>query len=298
MSSINKVISYINPLAKNDDNAQIQKPTSICQKIKAVKIEVGTSCYLIDLIRNIFSIFKKLLLWNFNVNSGNVSQRVLDKMKLYLEHNNLYDVQVSVNQYKPQMVWERTFSNPKTSLLSKIFLGIPNCLLYTLSFDKLTGLTGDHYDPLSNTVHVYSNDLSIALHECGHAKDFNSRKNPILYSLIGEIFSSIPVVGDYLAPLPSLSYEYIASSDAINFLKDTDSLNEVKKAYKTLIPAYFTYVGSTISKIAMATGNYPIAKISYFSSIIFGHIVGRAFAYLHEKPQENYRAAYKPVFAV
>jgi hypothetical protein len=294
MNSINKIISYVNPLAKNEDNAQIQKPSSNGQKIRAVKIEVGSSWFLIDLNRNIFSIFKKIILWNFNVNSGRVSQDVIYSVRQYLEDNNLYDVQVSINQYKPQMIWKRTFTNPKTSILSKIFLGIPNCLFYTFSFDKLTGLTGDHYNPLTNTVHIYSNDLSIALHECGYAKDFNSRKNPSLYALVGQILSAIPVVGDYLQTVPNLSYEYIASSDAINYLKENDSPAEVKKAYKTLIPAYSTYVGGTLAKVASVAGYHPIARICFFGSIIIGHIVGRTFAYLHDRP----KAQLNPAFAV
>lgn len=213
-------LSSLNPLAKTSSQA----------KNEDIKIETGRLIGPSWLTRNFLSIPRKILLWNSKVNSGNVSQKTLDKMRNYLKDNNLNDVNISVNQYKPQMIWKRTFTNPKTSTLSKIFLGIPSCLFYTTGISKLTGFNSTSYNPLSNTIQISSDNIPLALHECGNALNYNSRKNPGFYTFIwfssGKIFS--------------LATEYIASNNAIEYLKENDSTKKVSKAFKTLVPKFFT----------------------------------------------------------
>lgn len=111
-----KMLSKINPFARLSVTDQENNPSFETQKTKEIKIEVGSSNIVIDGIRNICSIFTKLILLNPKINSGHVSIETINRIKKYLEDNHLWDVQVSINQYKPQMVWSRTFTNPKTSL--------------------------------------------------------------------------------------------------------------------------------------------------------------------------------------
>lgn len=224
-------LSMINPFAY----AKIE--TSKTQKtIHDVHVSVGSSNIIVDGIRNLISIPSKVLLWNSSFNSGNVSTETIDKVKEYLHEQDLHDVHVSVNEYNPGPIWKRTFSNPKTSKLAKIW-GIPKCLMETFLPSKLLG-HGDHYDPLSNTIHIFSNDPAIALHECGHAKDFNSRENPILYRLS----SKLPYVGSII----TLYHEYKATSNATAYIREKKWDTILAHSFKVLIPAYATYCADAV----------------------------------------------------
>jgi hypothetical protein len=116
---------------------------------------------------------------------------------------------------------------------------------------------GDHYNPYTNTLSLYSDDFAVALHEGGHAKDFSRRTykglNAALYSLPGA----------------ALYYEGVATSDALTYLDDNCRFEDEKSAYKKLHPAYGTYVGGTFLKDS-GVG---------FLMAIPGHITG-AFATL------------------
>jgi hypothetical protein len=249
-----------------------------------IEVQVGSSNYaFVDLIRNILSIPKKFLLLNSNINSGNVSNETIEKMREYLDANGLHDVAISVNQYKPQWIWDRIFTNPKTSVLSKCTIGFMHGLYETFSIPKLTG--GDHYDFASNTIHLFSNDASAALHACGHAKDYNQQEYPTLYALT----KALPLVG----PLANLYQEAVASENAITYLREKKSGEGVRQAFTLLIPAFFSH----LAKIALKPKVSPLSLMLFTTTqttknyvlrflgiMAIGHCLGRIMASLESDP--------------
>ena len=63
-----------------------------------------------------------------------------------------------------------------TSYLAKITMGNLNALIYTITYGRLTGGTGDGYDPMSDTLVFYSDNLDITLREAGLAVDHDEKK--------------------------------------------------------------------------------------------------------------------------
>lgn len=222
---IQSILSSLNPFLSLDTSCNSSK------KKEDIHVEIGSSQPVIDRVRNILSIPDKLLLGSYAVKSGALSEENLQLVKKYLHKHHLHDVYVSVNQYKPFAVWHRVFTNPKTSFLAKVLFGTPSSLLETLAVTKLTGILGDHYNPLSNTLYLFSNHPALALHECGHAKDANSRKNPILYQALNYF------------PVFSLYQEYLASAYAIEYLKKKKLDSQ---AYRLLVPSFATFIASTL----------------------------------------------------
>ena len=278
---IDLTLSSVNPFAAS-------KPSLKIRKIEEIDIQVGSSNFFIDGIRNLLSLLPKLLLLNNNFNSGNVSKEITDKTREYLHDNNLHDVNVSMNQYKPQEVWHRTFTNPKTSLLSKCTAGLASCLIETLAFPKLSGFPGDHFNPLSNTVHLFSNDLAIALHECGHAKDLNGRKNPTLYVCS----RNLPLIGPFI----TVYQEFTASSNAINYLRAKRLNEQVKLAFKVLIPAFASYCACAI----LPAPSFEIESLKQYSIgfvtiVALGHILGEVMA--NQEQESSEPVLPKPVFS-
>ena len=94
---------------------------------------------------------------------------------------------------------------------------------------------GDHFNPFTNTIHVYSSDATILLHEGGHAKDY-----------IGTRSRGTGFALPRMIPGMDLLQEAKASDDAIQFLKCIDDSPEELRAYRTLYPAYSTYVAGYV----------------------------------------------------
>ncbi|MBU6382779.1 MAG: hypothetical protein KGR16_00470 [Verrucomicrobia bacterium] len=253
-------LSSINPFARKQE---IEAPQSNKTK-EMIEISVGASDRIVDGIRNLLSIPAKLFLWNSKFGSGNISQETLDKMRNYLHENGLHDVRVSVNEYDPGSTWIRIMSNPKTSRLSKCTIGLADGIITTLAVSKLTGFPGDRFSPSANTIYLFSDDASIALHEAGHAKDFHTRENPVLYGLASRL------------PLVTLYQEAVATQNAIQYLRNKGDIPGVKKAFTLLTPALATYALYelwTLSELDLSS-----FLLCLFTLFGLGHLLGRYLA--------------------
>ena len=295
------MIRSINPFASATP-ALNQGP----RKKEQIDIQIGASNFWVDGIRNVLSIRSKILFLNSKINSGNVSKETIGKMRDFLHENGLHDVSVSVNQYKPQEVWRRTFTNPKTSLLSKCTAGVVFGLLETLLIPKLSGIACDHYNPYSNTVHLFSDDLATALHECGHAKDVNERANPGLYGAIAlinytsddEDWANHPI---FFAVLKSVSVgqscltlyqEYKATDNAIAHLRVKNLNVELKRSFKVLVPSFAAYCANAVLTKTNTTIKISewlkisVPNISFIGFMVAGHIIGQILA-AYKAPQNK-----------
>lgn len=175
------------------------------------------------------SLLAKLVLWNRHIDSHEISDETVAQMAEYVDKNNLHDVQILINTYKPGTQWRRLFKNKEVGAGWRYTLGVLSASLYTILPGRFFG--GDHYNPYTNTISVYSNDVAIALHEAGHAKDFNSRKRKGTHAAL------------YSLPGAPLYYEAVASNDTLSYLKHECRYSEQKRAYRVLHPAYGTYAG-------------------------------------------------------
>ncbi len=144
--------------------------------------------------------------------------------------------------------------NKRIEWYFRVFPGIPTTL-----FSSVTGrvLGGDHYNPYTNTIHLFSDDSAIALHEAGHAVDFAKKAQPGYYA-----------IGRILPPV-ELSQEQTASDIAIQHLKEQRDKEGELHAYSTLYPAFGTYGGQYLG---VSYGSYVGAAV--------GHLMG--FRQRHE----------------
>jgi hypothetical protein len=198
------------------------------------------------------SLLGKLLLWNKNIDSHQISPQTVASLTEYLAGNELGNVQVLVNDYRPGNQWRRLFKNRSVGAGWRYTFGVVSVVSYTILPGRFFG--GDAYNPFTNSIYLYSDEPVIALHEAGHSKDFGSRKYKGLHAAI------------YQLPLASLYYEARASSDALSYVHCKDLALEAD-AYKLLYPAWSTYIGGNV-------GNFyesPWLPLT----VIPGHVVGR-----------------------
>lgn len=210
----------------------------------------------------VFSLPSKLILWNRDVDRHSVSPETEAVLREYLADNGLQGVKVRLNEYSPGGEWRRLVKNDSVHWSFRYTVGVLGWLRYTLLPGRLFG--GDHYNPFTNTVNIYSDDPAILLHEGGHAKDFARRERKGTYAVVGAI------------PFVPLFREARATGDAIGYLAEKERRAEQREAYEVTYPAYGTYVSGSIGAF------FPL---SYLESLgvalagaIPGHIAGRIAA--------------------
>ncbi len=225
------------------------------------QIERGRHNAALDGINHLFfSLPTKLLLWDWQVDDHALPPESEALLADYLAANRLATVKVRHNQYAPGAEWSRLTSNRDVGAGYRYTLGVLAWLHYTLLPGRLfAGFpllgAGEYFNPFTNTIHVFSSDPAILLHEAGHAKDY------VPHQWRGTGFALGRAV-----PLVDLVQEATASSDAIHFLQCQGAYGAELDAYTTLWPAYGTYVGSYLARVAFLPG------------AIAGHVAGRVKA--------------------
>jgi hypothetical protein len=227
----------------------------------------------------LLSLPTKLLLLDWHLLDHRLPAENARILRAYLELNQLRSVKIRHNQYAPIDELRRLIGNGSVGLGYRLTLGMVNWLRYTLLPDRLlAGVPlvggGDHFNPYSNTINVYSSDLGVLLHEAGHAKDYVRHEMP------GTSFALLR-----LLPGIDLLQEAAASRDAIRFLhciRDTDAELD---AYRTLIPAYSTYIAGYLQGGLVAT--LPIVGVGHLSGRFRSWQRARSIAAISDEPHED-----------
>ena len=152
------------------------------EKIGSNTLEYGFDNLVSRGISYIGNLPSKLILLSKDV--GNYPrENTQNYISKYVADEKLENVTVRIGHNKVLKDTARLFKDEKLkdiSLIGRIFLGIPATLFGGLH-SKLT--RGDYYNPFTKTAVIYSDVPAIALHELGHAKDYQNKGVPTLYSL-------------------------------------------------------------------------------------------------------------------
>ena len=222
------------------------------------------------------SLLSKFLLWNKKLDAHQISPETEEAVRRYLEANGLKNVKVRLNSSGVRDEWRRLVRNKAVGAGWRYTLGVLSLVRYTILPGRFFG--GDHYNPYTNTLHIYSDFPAVGLHEGGHAKFFAARKLKGLHAALYEI------------PGAPLFYEAKATNDALGYLRAEADLEQQRAGYHTLYPAYGTYVGGTIGPALTIPYYYPL----YLGAILTGHIAGRAKAATLKEPRPVEEAAPSP----
>ncbi len=216
------------------------------------QVERGRPNVVVDSLGWVWGIPAKITLFDRRVENHRIDSQTEAAIANYLNDNELSTVKVRLNQYRPLDDWKRLAANKSVGAGWRYTFGAIIVLGETIFPGRVFG--SDHYNPYTNTIHLYSNVPALALHEAGHSKDYAQRKWKGTYAAA------------YFLPLVPLAQEAIATNDALGYVMTNGDLEAQREAYEILYPAYGTYVGNAIS------GAVPGG---YFVGLIGGHIAGR-----------------------
>lgn len=226
----------------------------------------------------LFSLPAKLVLLDWRVDNHDVAIETEQSLQAYLAANGLCNVKVRLNQYAPGGEWRRLFKNREMPVGWRYSLGLLSTTFYTIFPERLfAGFPiiggGDHYNPYTNTISIYSDRRPIVLHEGGHAKDFAVREGRHWKGLYAGA-RSIPIAGLLVA----LWQEAIATNDALSWDGERGDPADLRRAYRSLYPAYGTYLGGTAQQVAsFFVGSWVPYAIQY-GVVVAGHAVGQTRA--------------------
>ncbi len=175
----------------------------------------------------IFSLPRKLFFWDWDVGKGLDEIRAQEDLSFLENNENLDGLTLRLNHNR---VWYDTFRlffddevKERNPWLTRSTLG----LLSTLGGEFFSELSRtDYYNPMTQSVIVYSNIESIFAHEIGHHRDFQRFDSDWWYTL-----------GRGIMPI-MLFQEGRASLYAKDMLSEYDN----KQFARYLIPAFFTYL--------------------------------------------------------
>lgn len=203
------------------------------------------------------SLLGKLLLWNRHVDCHDISPETEAAIVAYLKANEMTAVKVRLNAWSVGDEFRRTVHNRSVGAGWRYTLGLLAWLEYTIMPGRVFG--GDHYNPYSNSINLYSDIPAVTIHEGGHAKDFAGRTWKGTYAFA------------YTLPFFNLYPEALATGDAVSYVRATGPVKDQRAAYNVLYPAYGTYLGGDTGDWLSFPWNY----VAMAGGVIPGHIVGR-----------------------
>jgi hypothetical protein len=190
----------------------------------------------VDFVGNFFALLMKLVLFNWKIDNHDISAETERYLVEYIDApESMTDgTHYSLNEYAPGRALQRLVKNKKVAWPYRLFIGLPVTLIVDVLlpgrlFAGLLG--GDMYNPFNDTVSIYSDLPSVALHEAGHTHDFNKRRYKGTYAFIR------------LIPFVDLYQEYKATDEAIDYVVATGQRDVEIESYRVLYPAYGTYMG-------------------------------------------------------
>lgn len=235
----------------------------------AASISLGQRLPFVDTLGRVFSYANKLIFLNTRFEDHEPDPRVVQALHDFVDEHRLDGLHIRLNEYNPLDDLRRLLMNGRVNLLLRLFFGLPLWLATTLSVGRLFG--GDHYNPWSDTVHLFSSHMGIALHETGHALDFRRRRVPGLYALTRYI------------PGVALYQEYLASRYAVEFMRARGMHEDELRALRILYPAYSTYVFGALVELFPSAG----VRSFLFPAIALGHVLGVQHARKREAELAN-----------
>lgn len=183
------------------------------------------------------SLPRRLFFFDYGVSNGLSSEKTKSVLAMLENDSTLKNLTVRVNHNQPLYDTKRLFTDPtikeRNGFLARALLGTQ----ITLGAELFSELSrGDYYNPMTQSLALYSDVESISLHEMGHHKDFQRFKRDWIYNALRPI-----------APV-TLYQEARASLFARKDLSDSDKYQFARY----LIPAFLTYVLYSINQLKKA----------------------------------------------
>ena len=228
-----------------------------------VVFEYGTPHKVLDKLAWVVALPTRILPMHPKINSHTLSPATTDKLKTYLEENDLSDVLVRVNQYDPAGEWRRLKENTRLAPGWRYTFGTASLVGYTVLPGRVFG--GDLYNPFTNTLYVNSDVAAMLIVEAAYAKDLHTRTLPGTYAAINEF------------PVLTLWRYTLGVNDTLGYSVVEDDWELERETYRTVYPLMGIHAalgGHSAASMAIAMPNLTV-PLTMIGGAVVGHTVGQ-----------------------
>ncbi len=233
------------------------------------QIERGRPLPAVDTVGWIVGVPSKIVMLDHRVNNHQVSAETEQAIGEYLASNDLDRVKVRINQYDPGGEWRRLVQNKSVGWPARYTVGTLSLVGYTLLPGRIFGV--DHYNPYTNTINLYSDVPAIALYQGGHAKDYAQTQYKGAYAVAS------------LVPGVNLVHHTQAANDAVSYLAQNGTPDEIQQSYRSVYPMYAVRTSDPLAAVTGAPLVLP--------AIVTGHLLGQVQAANYRQPEVQERPA-------
>ena len=248
-------------------------------ELQPIVIEYGKPHKTLDRIGWVVGTPARLLTLNRKTDNHKISSETVEKLRKYLEENDITDVYVAVNDYDPKGQWKRLRENDRMSPVWRYSMGTLTWIGYTLLPNRIFG--GDKYNPYTNSLNLSSDVPALVLAEAAYAKDIHSQRHPGAYAAF---VNDLPVL--------SVFRQAKATSDVLGYARVEGDWKTEQQAYHVLYPRIGSATVGTAAPFVPVVGPF-----MGLGGAVAGHAAGRTVAYVQksklpqplpeEPPDEN-----------
>ena len=202
-------------------------------------IEHGKANVVVDSVGWVVGIPRKIMIWDRRIDNHQVSSKTTSTVSTYLSDRRLHDVKLRVNQYDPVGEWKRLIQNKRMSPGWKYTAGVLRTAEYTILPGRIFGR--DEYNPITNTVSIYSDAPVMGLAPSAYAFDVHRRASPGTYAT----FQSLPLIAMY--------HETIATKDVIDYTLAKGNFHSAEVRH-ILYARYGTEAGGEVGRFIPGSG--------------------------------------------
>jgi len=151
-----------------------------------------------------------------------ITSETTEKLRRYLERNDLDDVHVAVRDYDPGEQWRRLRENRIVPPVSRYTFGLLSVANYSLLPGRVFGRNA--YNPYTNTLYVNSESPALLLHEAAFAKNVRGRPLPGVYAVSSHL------------PFLAVWHEIDATRELVGYARADEDWDLEAESYREIYP--------------------------------------------------------------
>ena len=151
-----------------------------------------------------------------------ITDETAEKLRQYLEKNDLDDVQVTVRDYDPAEQWRRLRENRIVPPVSRYTFGLLSVANYSLLPGRVFGRNA--YNPYTNTLYVNSEAPALLLHQAAFAKNVRGRPLPGVYAVTSHV------------PFLAVWHDVDAARDLVGYARAEENWDLEAESYREVYP--------------------------------------------------------------
>ena len=254
-----KQLVLLTSLSDSDIEKRIKSDPHLEEQLNEILLTKAKQRAVAETLSNLLSWPSKLILWQNKEDVADLQSDDKAELEQAIAAGGSIPNDISVENYNPKILWQRSFDNGKSSTLAKLNFGPIVALIYTVAPDKSLYNKMDKDNLFADTVIIYTDNLDATLNEAKQAINISDK-------IQKETKSGWYTLGRLLSPV-RLYREAMHMGKAFKFNTDQGA-NVDSNSYGLVFTAFGAYlataifVGDEIISMAKASTGKKITRLS------------------------------------